>query len=104
MLGSGQWRMIRDRTDECWVCDQEVYGLVFWDADHIAMKSILSTHRNHQTLLLRKVVAKLHQVRSKEEEDELAIANPRSPIIMGDFTNWRPKTFKDLIDYSENKE
>ena len=51
--------------------------------------------------MLRTIIGKLHEVRSKEEEDRVASENPHSPIIMGDFTNWKPKTFIDLIDYSE---
>jgi len=36
MPGSGQWKLIKDRHEECWICDQEVYGLIFWDEDMIA--------------------------------------------------------------------
>ena len=43
MPGSGQWKLIRDRSEECWVCDQQIYGLVFWDADKIANKALMST-------------------------------------------------------------
>lgn len=34
--GSGQWRMISTANDEqqrCWVCNLEVYSLVFWSRD-----------------------------------------------------------------------
>ncbi len=47
MPGSGQWKLIKDKHEECWVCDQEVYGLVFWDADMIAEKAYMSTKRLH---------------------------------------------------------
>ena len=53
MPGSGQWKLIKDKTDECWVCDQEAYGLVFWDPEEIETKAILSTQRPRQELLLR---------------------------------------------------
>ena len=43
----------------------------------------------------------MRSVVSKEEEDRVADANPRVPIIMGDFTNWRPKPFMDVVDYCE---
>jgi len=43
MPGSGQWKLISSRHEECWVCDQEVYGLVFWDDEIIAEKAYLST-------------------------------------------------------------
>jgi len=36
MPGSGQWRMITDKTSECWICDQQVYSLIFWDEDFIS--------------------------------------------------------------------
>ena len=34
--GSGQWKMIATSNDEqerCWVCNHEVYSLVFWSRD-----------------------------------------------------------------------
>ena len=51
---------------------------------------------------MRQVVEKLHELVGREEEDKLAEENPRTPIIMGDFTNWRPKLFTEIIDYSES--
>ena len=36
MPGSGQWRMISTSNDEqerCWVCNKEVYSLVFWSRE-----------------------------------------------------------------------
>ena len=36
MPGSGQWRMIatsNDSQERCWVCNLEVYSLVFWSRD-----------------------------------------------------------------------
>ena len=47
MPGSGQWKLIKDKNEECWVCDQEVYGLVFLDPDMIAEKAFMSTKRHH---------------------------------------------------------
>ena len=32
MPGSGQWKLIKDFEEECWICDQEIYGLTFWDS------------------------------------------------------------------------
>ena len=32
MPGSGQWRLLKEKHDECWVCDLDSYGLIFWDA------------------------------------------------------------------------
>ena len=73
MPGSGQWKLIRDRTDDCWIYEQEKYGLIFWDPDHIAMKAILNTERGYkQEQTLRAVISRLHEVRSKEEEDRVA--------------------------------
>ena len=31
----------------------------------------------------------------------MARENPRVPIVMGDFTNWKPKPFFDIVDYCE---
>ena len=39
MPGSGQWKMITDKQDECWVCDQSNYSLIFFDKDNIAKKA-----------------------------------------------------------------
>ena len=45
MPGSGQWRLIQERHEECWVCDQEVMGITFWDPDHISRQAYYSTKR-----------------------------------------------------------
>ena len=36
--GIGQWKLITDKRDCCWICDQQIYGLLFWDKDYIAQK------------------------------------------------------------------
>lgn len=36
MPGSGQWQMIstsQDPEERCWVCNQDVYTLIFWSRD-----------------------------------------------------------------------
>lgn len=36
MPGSGQWRMIatqNDTQERCWICNLEMYSLVFWSRD-----------------------------------------------------------------------
>ena len=50
---------------------------------------------------MRAVVEELHKVTSKEEEDKVAELNPRVPIVMGDFTNWKPKPFFEITEYQE---
>ena len=50
---------------------------------------------------MRAVVEELHKVTSKEEEDKVAELNPRVPIVMGDFTNWKPKPFLEITEYQE---
>ena len=50
---------------------------------------------------MRDVITELHKVTSKEEEDRVADANPRVPIVMGDFTNWKPKPLFEITDYQE---
>ena len=47
------------------------------------------------------MVKKLHQMTSLEEEERVASLNPRVPIVMGDFTEWKPRPFTDIIDYME---
>ena len=47
MPGAGQWKVITHKADDCWICDQQVYGLVFWDAAYIAEKAYYSTERFH---------------------------------------------------------
>jgi len=51
---------------------------------------------------MRRVVNRLHKVTSKEVEDGVADANPRVPIIMGDFTDWKPRPLFEVTDYSES--
>ena len=101
MPGSGQWKLITDKREDCWVCDLEVYGLVFWDYEKIAEKAYMSTTRAHQENVMRNVIDELHKVTPKEEEDRVAEENPRVPIVMGDFTNWKPKPFFEITEYSE---
>lgn len=36
MPGSGQWRLLKEKHEDCWVCEQDVYGLIFWDPDQIS--------------------------------------------------------------------
>ena len=45
MPGSGQWKLIRDKHEDCWICEQEVYGLIFWDPEQISAKAYQSTKR-----------------------------------------------------------
>lgn len=30
MPGSGQWQMLTEKADECWICDRHIYTLLFW--------------------------------------------------------------------------
>ena len=62
----------------------------------------MSTKDPNQAFYIRSAIKKLHQMVSKEEEDKVAEQNPKVPIIMGDFTNWRPKPFLDVMDYVES--
>ena len=74
---------------------------MFWDPACIADKAILSTKKSQQELLLRAVMDKFHEVRSLENEDQIALSHPRSPLVMGDFTNWKPIPLIDVLDYTE---
>jgi len=33
MPGSGQWRMIDNDAQDCWICDRAVYSLIFWNEE-----------------------------------------------------------------------
>jgi len=61
MPGSGQWKMITDKREECWICDLEVSGLVFWDYEKITEKAYMSTKRQHQEQVMRDVMTELHK-------------------------------------------
>ena len=61
----------------------------------------MSTKDPNQAFYIRSAIKRLHQMVSKEEEDKVADQNPKVPIIMGDFTNWQPKPFYDIVDYFE---
>jgi hypothetical protein len=43
MPGSGQWKLITDKQEECWISDQQIYGLVFWDRHRINQRAYLNT-------------------------------------------------------------
>ena len=51
---------------------------------------------------MRNVIQKLHQIVPKEEEYRIADANPCVPIIMGDFTNWKPKPMLEITAFTES--
>ena len=38
--GSGQWKMLTDKDDCCWYCDQWIYTLIFWDEKTIAKNAL----------------------------------------------------------------
>ena len=48
------------------------------------------------------MIDELHAVTSKEEEDKVAHENPTAPIIMGDFTNWKPKPMHEITAFTES--
>lgn len=28
--GSGQWRLLTEPKDDCWICDKYIYGYILW--------------------------------------------------------------------------
>ena len=37
---SGQWRMITEKKEHCWICDKQVKGYIFWHKNiHNSVKS-----------------------------------------------------------------
>jgi len=61
----------------------------------------MSTKIIDQEPYMREAMSRLHATVNIDEEDSVARANPNVPIIMGDFTNWRPKPCIDIVNYSE---
>ena len=76
--------------------------MVFWDDKTIARQAIAATKDPKTERYMRKVIEELHEVTSKEEEDKVAHDNPTSPIIMGDFTNWKPKPMLEITAFTES--
>ena len=62
MPGSGQWKLIRDKSDDCWMCDQAIYGMVFWDNEKIAKRAYLSTQVPHQRDAMMKIMDKIWSI------------------------------------------
>ena len=50
---------------------------------------------------MRIAIGKMHEVVDMQEEAKVVAANPRVPIIMGDFTNWKPVPCIDVFEYCE---
>ena len=98
MPGSGQWKMITDKQDECWICDQSNYSLIFWDADFIAKKAYIRSDDRYQAHIMKEIMASLYKITPKSTEDALAVQYPDVPIIYGDFTNWEPKPFHEICE------
>jgi len=55
MPGSGQWRLLKEREEECWHCDQWIYSLIFWDAKNIGKAAKSQTHNKIVNQMRKKV-------------------------------------------------
>ena len=69
MPGSGQWKMLTDKHDECWICDQSNYSLIFWDKDYIAEKAYIKSSDQYQSHLMKQILDELYKITPKELED-----------------------------------
>jgi len=100
--GIGQWKVITDKRETCWICDLHIYGLIFWDPDIITQKFFLNSAKPWQASKMEKILSALHSnVCSKQEEDEVAAKYPNRPLIYGDFTNWKPVPMVEITELSE---
>jgi len=90
MPGACQWKMIDEAHEDCWICDREVYTLIFWSPviGRFEMKKVSEAD---QTFIIKNIdeFNPHHQV---EERDNV-------PHIYGQFTNWKPKRMYEIREY-----
>ena len=84
MPGSGQWRMIDDDTQDCWVCDRVVYSLIFWN-EEIGQFLVSKVDQADQEYL----VTKIEEFKSEASEPVDGQSESTKPLIYGEFTNWK---------------
>ena len=107
MPGSGQWRMIatsNDTQERCWVCNLEVYSLVFWSRD-FGLKHQRELYQHGIDELAYE--NQLWELEAMNEKRGIKIdyltdkGNPQLhakghkvvgyPQIYGEFNNWKPQ-------------
>jgi hypothetical protein len=38
--GSAQWKLMDEKQDTCWIANQDIYSLIFWNRDTIGEKAL----------------------------------------------------------------
>lgn len=90
--GSGQWKMIDDNQGDCWICDREIYSIIFWNRI-IGTMQIRKISAADQQYLIEEVNDINHNEMPKTEDD--------NPLIYGQFTNWKPKRMYEIREYCD---
>ena len=71
---SGQWRIITEKKDHCWICDKQVKGYIFW-------------HKN-----IHKQPGAFFNLDYQEQENIFyslsEIKSAGNPVVCGAFTDW----------------
>lgn len=94
MPGSAQWKLYSNIDDldysdlshgsqnDCWVCDQHIYSLIFWN----------------------ELIGKQEEL-PFDVSDQLEKLNDFSkfqgPVIMGQFNNWKPQKLVEIKEFCD---
>mmetsp|Transcript_33921 Transcript_33921/g.52236 ORF Transcript_33921/g.52236 Transcript_33921/m.52236 type:complete len:183 (+) Transcript_33921:179-727(+) len=103
MPGSAQWKMLthqRKGHNECWVCDRQVYSLIFWNEliGAAQMAQFSPADRNF-------IISHIKGF-NKDQADLMPAPmqtpnQQKCPMIFGEFTNWRPKRMFDIKEFCD---
>ena len=95
MPGARQWRIFSNIDDmdysedrhgnqnDCWVCDHQVYSLIFWD-EMIALNELVEVD----------VQSQLEALNTFDEESNV-------PVIMGQFNNWKAQKLMTISEFCD---
>lgn len=84
MPGSGQWRVITKQPvaeNECWICDKQVYSLIFWNELIGSAQSATFSHEDREFVV--KKLADINRFQAAAPQGQV-----HCPYIYGQFTNW----------------
>jgi hypothetical protein len=89
MPGSGQWKILTEKGDQCWICDKHIYSLIFWSPSigHSMQIDLDDGEKNRI----------ISQIEIINHENEMEESGP--PLICGSFTDWRYKSMMTLDAY-----
>jgi len=117
MPGSGQWRMIateQDPEERCWVCNQDVFSLVFWSRD-FGIKSQCELEKTGIDEIAYE--NQLFEIEKRCENLGIKIdylandGNPQLPqqarghlqigypYVYGEFNNWKPQRMYTIEEF-----